>query len=83
MSRRLRDNRPIKGQPIEKVFADFEAMEPIEGDRHTRKPAKSTLRSAGTKSQLGAAVRQRKTAKPTNTRTKKKAGQTAGKPARS
>lgn len=42
MKRALRDKRrTMEGQPLEKVFADFEAMQPTEGERRTRKPAKS------------------------------------------
>jgi hypothetical protein len=71
MKRALRDKRTIEGQPLEKAFADFEAMEPAEGERRTRKPAKSTIGSADTKSQKDAATRARKTATPTTRRAKK------------
>ena len=71
MKKQLRDKRPIKGHPIEEVFADFEAMVPAEGERRTRKPAKATIGSADTKSQKDAATRARKTAKPTTARAKK------------
>ena len=65
MKRQLRDKRPIEGHPLEEVFADFEALAPAEGERRTRKPAKATIASAGTKSQRDAATRARKTATPT------------------
>src|SRR5438552_6247269 len=71
MKKQLRDKRPIKGHPLEEVFADFEAMTPTEGERRTRKPAKATIASAGTKSQRDAATRARKTANPTTARAKK------------
>ncbi len=71
MKRALRDKRTMEGHPIEEVFADFEAMQPAEGERRTRKPAKATINSAGTKSQRDAATRARKTATPTTARAKK------------
>ena len=43
MKRALRDKRTMEGRPIEEVFADFEAMQPAEGERRTRKPAKATI----------------------------------------
>jgi hypothetical protein len=71
MKKQLRDKRIMEGQPLERVFADFEAMQPTEGERRTRKPEKATIRSAGTKSQKDAATRARKTATPTTWRAKK------------
>ena len=71
MKRALRDKRTMQGRPIEAVFGDFEAMQPTEGERRTRKPAKATINSAGTKSQRDAATRARKTATPTTDRAKK------------
>ena len=72
MKRALRDKgRTLEGRPLEQVFSDFEAMEPTEGERRTRKPAKATIRSADTKGQRDAATRARKTATPTTNHAKK------------
>ena len=71
MKKQLRDKRPIEGHPLEEAFADFEALAPAEGPRRTRKPAKATIASAGTKSQRDAATRARKTATPATPRAKK------------
>jgi hypothetical protein len=71
MKKQLRDKRPTEGRPLEEVFADFEALTPAEGERRTRKPAKATIASAGTKSQRDAATRARKTATPTTSHAKK------------
>ena len=71
MKKQLRDKRPIEGHPLEAVFADFEALTPTEGQRRTRKPAKATIASAGTKSQRDAATRARKTATPATPKAKK------------
>ena len=71
MKKQLRDKRPIKGHPLEEVFADFEALAPTEGERRTRKPAKATIASAGTKGQRDAATRARKTATPATPRARK------------
>ena len=57
MKKKQRDNSPVQGQSLEETFADFEVLQPTENERRTRKPAKATIRSAGTKSQKGAATR--------------------------
>ena len=59
MKKQLRDTRAIAGTPLERAFADFEAMEPAAGERRTRKPAKATIASADTRSQRRAATRAR------------------------
>jgi hypothetical protein len=71
MKKQLRDKRSIEGRPLEEVFSDFEALAPAEGERRTRKPAKATIASAGTKSQRDAATRARKVATPTTSRARK------------
>src|SRR4051812_16077354 len=79
MSRRFRDKRPLDGRPLEEAFSDYEAMEPTEGERQTRKPAKATIRSAGTKAQRDAATRIRKTAAPATERARKAIARARGK----
>ena len=37
MKKQLRDRRGIAGTPLERTFADFEAMEPAAGEGRTRK----------------------------------------------
>jgi hypothetical protein len=71
MKNKFRDKRSTEGRPLEQVFGDFEAMAATEGQRRTRKPAKSTLASADTKGQKDAATRARKSATPTTARAKK------------
>src|SRR5437870_8349011 len=80
MKKQLRDRRPIEGMPLEQAFADFEAMEPAGGQRRTRKPAKSTIASADTRSQRGAATRARTAG--TNSPAKQRTKSSASRPVR-
>jgi len=71
MKNQMRDKRSPAGKPLEAFFNDTNAMEPAEVERRTRKPARSTVNSAGTKAQRDAATRARKTAKPATERAEK------------